>query len=172
MIRANFWVKPGAIWCNVSSLKVFMKKWISPIIRPCVIRIKMKAVRPICCERYVHSFNFEFDPLNSSINLSVWFLSQPFMHLFNLLKWMGNMLLWTFIQTFIVPVRGTDCDYDSGSSADTPCNFVDDREEPTQNRSSIITRTRLYSCDQVIKLYSLSSSIKNKTWNRVQPCER
>lgn len=69
MIRANFWVKPGAIWCNVSSLKVFMKKWISPIIRPCVIRIKMKAVRPICCERYVDWFNSEFDSLKSSIDL-------------------------------------------------------------------------------------------------------
>lgn len=76
------------------------------------------------------------------------------------------------MHTFIIPVHGTDCDYDSGSSTDSQCMFVDDKEEPLVNRSTIITRTRLYSCDQVIRLYSLSPSIKNKTVNRVQSCER
>lgn len=101
------------------------------------------------------------------------FFTQPFMHVYTLLKWIGNVLIWTFMHTFIIPVQGTDCDYDSGSSTDSDCRFVDEKEEePLNNRSTIITRTRLYSCDQVIRLYSLSSSIKNKTINRVQSCER
>lgn len=94
------------------------------------------------------------------------------MHIYKLLKWIGKVLIWTFMHTFIIPVQGTDCDYDSGASSDSSCMFVDEKEEPLTNRSTIITRTRLYSCDQVIRLFSLSPSIKNRTSNRVQTCER
>lgn len=127
-------------------------------------------LRAVCTIPAEKKYPDNFAQLSTLICCS--FFPQPFKHIYNLLKWIGNVLIWTFMHTFIIPVQGSDCDYDSGASTDSKCEFVDDKEVPLTNRSAIITRTRLYSCDQVIRLYSLSPSIKNKTNNRVQSCER
>lgn len=98
------------------------------------------------------------------------------MHVLNLMKWIGNFIIWTFIQTFIVPVRGNNEDFEYDITVlptSAPCADDDDEHNDQLNRTPIITRTRLYSCDQVIRLYTLSPLIKNKTsTNRVQSCER
>lgn len=80
------------------------------------------------------------------------------------------MVIWIFMQTFIVSVEGNaDFEYDGIMPTGTsPCSEKND----SMSQSVIITRTRLQSCDHVTALYTLSPSIKNKTFNRVQSCER
>lgn len=48
-----------------------------------------------------------------------------------------------------------------------------DEKNKMWNRSHIINRTRLYTCDKTIKLYTLSQSIRNRSNNnRAQSCDR
>lgn len=82
---------------------------------------------------------------------------------------MGKLIVWTIVHTLLLPVDAHgefEDEYPSSTAAPSEV-----RNKPL-NKSAIINRTRLYSCDQTIKLYSLSPSIKNKTVNRVESCER
>lgn len=66
-------------------------------------------------------------------------------------------------------------DYPSSTSASAYASDSDEKIK-TLNKSAIINRTRLYSCDKTTKLYTLSQSIRNRSNNnnnnRAQACDR
>lgn len=58
-------------------------------------------------------------------------------------------------------------------SSTMPPFQIGDEKIKTLNKSAIINRTRLYSCDKTIKLYTLSPSIRNRSNNnRAHSCDR
>lgn len=73
--------------------------------------------------------------------------------------------------------RGQYFDYilyfiDYPSSTTIPLQNGGDEKIKTLNKSAIINRTRLSSCDKTIKLYTVSPSIKSHSANRPLSCDR
>lgn len=61
-------------------------------------------------------------------------------------------------------------DYLSQSTA-TPFPAGGGDDKIKNLNKSIINRTRLYSCDKTVKLYTLSPSLRNRSNTRAQSCE-
>ncbi|XP_055322700.1 voltage-dependent calcium channel subunit alpha-2/delta-3 isoform X3 [Sitodiplosis mosellana] len=105
-------------------------------------------------------------------------LQTPFLYMIKLIKWTIKLIAWAIVQTSILPVDANDAlgmDYENAdypSSTMLPFQLNGEEKIKTLNKSAIINRTRLYSCDQTIKLYTLSPSLRNRSTNRAPSCER
>ncbi|XP_031633434.1 voltage-dependent calcium channel subunit alpha-2/delta-3 isoform X3 [Contarinia nasturtii] len=98
-------------------------------------------------------------------------LQTPFLYIFKLLKWTIKWIAWVLIQNSLLPASANDMsDYDAYLSQSTATPFPMDDKIKNLNRS-IIKRTRLFSCDKTIKLYTLSPTLKNRSNPRAQSCE-